>query len=71
MLRYFSYLRLLDYLQGKVKIDEYVTHSRTLADINDGFDDMHVRTNICICWRELKPLPLQKGDCIRCVVDMS
>ncbi|EPT02803.1 hypothetical protein FOMPIDRAFT_1022702 [Fomitopsis schrenkii] len=42
-----------DYLQGKVKIDEYVTHSRTLADINEGFGDMH------------------KGDCIRCVVDMS
>lgn len=31
----------LDYLQGKVKIDEYVTHSRTLADINEGFGDMH------------------------------
>lgn len=31
-----------DYLQGKIKVDEYVTHSRTLADINKGFDDMHV-----------------------------
>ncbi|KAH9938503.1 glutathione-dependent formaldehyde dehydrogenase [Fomitopsis serialis] len=30
-----------DYLQGKVKIDEYVTHSRTLDDINAGFADMH------------------------------
>jgi len=30
-----------DYLQGKIKVDEYVTHSRTLADINKGFDDMH------------------------------
>ncbi|KAF7355049.1 S-(hydroxymethyl)glutathione dehydrogenase [Mycena sanguinolenta] len=30
-----------DYLSGKVKIDEYVTHQRTLADINDGFGDMH------------------------------
>ena len=31
-----------DYLQGKVKIDEYVTHHRTLAEINEGFHDMHV-----------------------------
>ena len=31
-----------DYLEGKVKIDEYVTHHRTLADINEGFHDMHV-----------------------------
>lgn len=31
-----------DYLEGKVKIDEYVTHHRTLADIQAGFDDMHV-----------------------------
>ncbi|KAI0722183.1 class III ADH enzyme [Cerioporus squamosus] len=30
-----------DYLQGKVKIDEYVTHHRKLADINEGFHDMH------------------------------
>ncbi|KAJ7937340.1 class III ADH enzyme [Mycena leptocephala] len=30
-----------DYLGGKVKIDEYVTHHRTLADINEGFGDMH------------------------------
>ncbi|KAI0650153.1 alcohol dehydrogenase [Trametes meyenii] len=30
-----------DYLQGKVKVDEYVTHHRTLADINEGFHDMH------------------------------
>jgi len=30
-----------DYLQGKIKVDEYVTHSRTLAEINKGFDDMH------------------------------
>jgi len=32
----------LDYLDGKVKIDEYVTHHRKLVDINQGFDDMHV-----------------------------
>jgi len=30
-----------DYLQGKIKVDEYVTHSRTLAEINEGFHDMH------------------------------
>ncbi|KAJ6539050.1 class III ADH enzyme [Mycena capillaripes] len=30
-----------DYLSGKVKIDEYVTHHRKLAEINDGFGDMH------------------------------
>ncbi|KIY45864.1 class III ADH enzyme [Fistulina hepatica ATCC 64428] len=30
-----------DYLNGKVKIDEYVTHHRTLANINQGFHDMH------------------------------
>lgn len=30
-----------DYLAGKLKVDEYVTHKRTLAQINDGFHDMH------------------------------
>ncbi|KAF9008650.1 glutathione-dependent formaldehyde dehydrogenase [Hymenopellis radicata] len=30
-----------DYLGGKVKIDEYVTHHRVLAEINAGFRDMH------------------------------
>jgi S-(hydroxymethyl)glutathione dehydrogenase/alcohol dehydrogenase len=30
-----------DYLQGKMKVDEYVTHERTLGDINEGFHDMH------------------------------
>ncbi|KAI0824661.1 alcohol dehydrogenase [Trametes gibbosa] len=30
-----------EYLQGKVKVDEYVTHHRSLADINEGFHDMH------------------------------
>ena len=32
----------LDYLQGKVKVDEYVTHGYKLAEINDGFETMHV-----------------------------
>lgn len=31
-----------DYLQGNVKVDEYVTHNFKLAGINDGFDAMHV-----------------------------
>jgi S-(hydroxymethyl)glutathione dehydrogenase/alcohol dehydrogenase len=31
-----------DYLEGKMKVDEYVTHERTLGDINEGFHDMHV-----------------------------
>ncbi|KAG5716085.1 S-(hydroxymethyl)glutathione dehydrogenase [Termitomyces sp. T112] len=30
-----------DYLNGKVKIDEYVTHHRKLDEINAGFHDMH------------------------------
>lgn len=30
-----------DYLQGKLKIDEYVTHHRKFAEINEGFHDMH------------------------------
>ncbi|KAK0467929.1 class III ADH enzyme [Desarmillaria tabescens] len=30
-----------DYLQGKVKIDEYVTHHRKFTEINEGFHDMH------------------------------
>lgn len=34
--------RSSDYLNGEVKIDEYVTHHRKLADINEGFHDMHV-----------------------------
>ncbi|TDL29166.1 class III ADH enzyme [Rickenella mellea] len=30
-----------DYLAGKVKVDEYVTHHRKFAEINEGFHDMH------------------------------
>lgn len=29
-------------MKGAVKVDEYVTHNRTLAEINEGFHDMHV-----------------------------
>jgi len=30
-----------DYLKGTMKIDEYITHHRNLAGINEGFHDMH------------------------------
>ena len=33
---------MTDYLQGKMRIDDYVTHERKFAEINDGFHDMHV-----------------------------
>jgi Zn-dependent alcohol dehydrogenase len=31
-----------DYLEGKVKVDKYVTHKFKLADINKDFDAMHI-----------------------------
>nr|BAD15033.1 glutathione-dependent formaldehyde dehydrogenase [Ogataea methanolica] len=30
-----------DYLQGKIKVDEFITHRHPLEDINDAFHDMH------------------------------
>ncbi|EAU84612.1 class III ADH enzyme [Coprinopsis cinerea okayama7 len=30
-----------DYLNGKLKVDEYVTHHRKLEELNEGFHDMH------------------------------
>jgi len=30
-----------DYLAGKIKVDEYVTHERKFEEINAGFHDMH------------------------------
>ncbi|KAF5369761.1 hypothetical protein D9758_001333 [Tetrapyrgos nigripes] len=30
-----------DYMAGKVKIDEYVTHYRKFEELNEGFHDMH------------------------------
>ncbi|EIW82517.1 class III ADH enzyme [Coniophora puteana RWD-64-598 SS2] len=30
-----------DYLKGTLRIDEYVTHHRKFAEINEGFHDMH------------------------------
>ena len=34
-------LGLSDYLKGKLRVDEYVTHHRKLLEINEGFHDMH------------------------------
>ncbi|CAN3505040.1 S-(hydroxymethyl)glutathione dehydrogenase [Diutina catenulata] len=30
-----------DYMDGKLKVDEFITHRHPLADINTAFDDMH------------------------------
>lgn len=32
----------VDYMQGKMKVAEYITHRRTLGELNAGFADMHV-----------------------------
>lgn len=32
---------VLDYMNGKIDIDSYVTHTLTLDSINEGFDVMH------------------------------
>lgn len=29
-----------DYMKGKLKVDEFITHRRELAEINEGFDVM-------------------------------
>lgn len=34
----------IDYLSGKLWVDEFVTHHQDLENINKGFDDMHVST---------------------------
>jgi len=34
-------LLVRDYMEGKIKVDEYVTHHRKFAEINEGFHDMH------------------------------
>lgn len=33
----------VDYMNGTLMVDEFVTHHQTLSGINAGFDDMHVR----------------------------
>jgi len=35
-----------EYLKGKLRVDDYVTHTRKLDDLYEGFHDMH--TNDCI-----------------------
>ena len=51
-----------DYLQGKVKIDEYVTHHRNLAEINEGFHDMHVRHDVaCFPWSQIDQFVIRLG----------
>jgi S-(hydroxymethyl)glutathione dehydrogenase/alcohol dehydrogenase len=30
-----------DYLDGNLKVDEFITHRQTLGGINDAFHDMH------------------------------
>jgi len=42
----FFFLSVADYLKGNVKVDEYVTHGYQLAEINDGFDAMHVNDHV-------------------------
>jgi S-(hydroxymethyl)glutathione dehydrogenase/alcohol dehydrogenase len=29
-----------DYLEGRLKVDEFITHRKTLAEINDAFEVM-------------------------------
>ena len=41
-----------DYLSGKIKVDEFATHSMPLADINKAFDLMHEGKRcecVCVC----------------------
>ena len=62
----------IDYLAGKVKVDEYVTHTRKFEEIQGGFHDMHVST--CVekhLQLLIGSLCFKAGDCIRCVVDMT
>lgn len=44
-----------DYMEGRLKVDEFVTHNQQLSTegINKAFEDM------------------KAGDCIRCVVKMT
>jgi hypothetical protein len=34
-------------MNGKLWVDEFVTHHRDLKEINEGFDDMHV-SRLCM-----------------------
>lgn len=35
-----------DYLEGKLKVDEFITHQYPLTDINKAFDVMHAGESI-------------------------
>lgn len=48
-----------DYLAGKVRVDEYVTHHRKFEEINEGFQDMHVRG--CDFYASIQALTFLKG----------
>jgi len=39
---------LEDYLAGKMKVDEYVTHNRMLGGISEGFHDTHATVFIAL-----------------------
>lgn len=56
-----------DYLKGTMKIDEYVTHHRTLANINEGFHDMHV-SYCCIPQSDSTDLPINNRAGVASVV---
>lgn len=30
-----------DYLEGRLKVDEFITHRKKLAEMNDAFEVMH------------------------------
>ncbi|EEB94069.1 hypothetical protein MPER_07185, partial [Moniliophthora perniciosa FA553] len=56
---------------GKLKIDEYVTHHRKFAEINEGFHDMHliqraeiafVASLICKIYRTIILRPLRDDE---------
>jgi Zn-dependent alcohol dehydrogenase len=48
-----------DYMDGKLKVDEFITHRQPLANINTAFHDMHsgdcVRHHTCPLW-SMSPL---------------
>jgi hypothetical protein len=70
-------------MNGKLWVDEFVTHHRDLKEINEGFDDMHVShgrfgfayqaQSLCGTFADgpFLGIVVQSGSCIRCVVDMT
>jgi len=37
-----------DYLDGNLRIDEFITHHRKLEDLFEGFNDMHASHVCCL-----------------------